>query len=375
MRRYNILFTSLSGRTAGGGQISLFLLLERLNKKKFTPYLICPCYGDFLDRVNKLGIETSVIDMGSIKNPNFISTALTICRLKKFIDQKKIDLIHSDSPRQAFYSGLAARWAGKPLIWHVRVGDVENKFYDKLLFFLAARVIAVSAAAKKRLASLVSNTDKLAVIYNAVDLDEFGPHLSGRGVREEFRIEDDYLLVGTAGQLIPSKGQDIFLRAAAQVLKKFSKAKFMVVGAGSETYRKSLNDLSQDLGISDNVIFTGFRKDIPQIMSSFDIVVLSTYHFEGLSRVVLEAMASSKPVIATNIGSNPEAIENGKTGTLIPLGDVERLAESILELAENKDKRKAIGEAGRRRAENLFRIERNVEQIEKLYEAVLCQDM
>jgi glycosyltransferase involved in cell wall biosynthesis len=375
MRRHNILFTSLSGRTVGGGQISLFLLLERLNKKKFMPYLICPSDGDFLERVNKLGIETSVIDMGSIKKPNFISTALTIRRLKKFIGQKKIDLIHSDSPRQAFYAGLAARRTGKPLIWHVRVGDVQNKFYDKLLFSLAARVIAVSDAAKKRLARLVSKTDKLAVIYNGVDLDEFGPHLSGRGVREEFRLKDDCLLVGTAGQLIPSKGQDIFLRAAAQVLKKFSKAKFMVVGTGSEAYRKSLNDLSRDLRIRDNVIFTGFRKDIPQIMSSFDIVVLSTYHSEGLSRVVLEAMASSKPVIATNIGSNPEAIESGRTGTIIPVGDTDRLAESILELAENENKRKAMGEAGRRRAENLFSIERNVEQIERLYEAVLCQDM
>ncbi len=375
MRRHNILFTSLSGQTAGGGQISLFLLLERLNKKKFTPYLICPSHGDFLEGVNRLGVETSVIDMGSIKNPNFVSTARTVFRLKKFIGQKKIDLIHSDSPRQTFYAGLAARWTGKPLVWHVRVGDIENKFYDKFLFSLAARVIAVSDSVKKRLARLVSNTDKLAVIYNGVDLDEFGPHLSGRRVREEFRLKDDCLLVGTAGQLIPSKGQDIFLRAAAQVLKKFSRAKFMVVGTGSETYRKSLDDLCRDLGIRDNVIFTGFRKDIPQIMSSFDIVVLSTYHSEGLSRVVLEAMASSKPVIATNIGSNPEAIENGKTGTLIPLGDVDQLADAILELAENENKRKAMGEAGRHRAENLFSLKRNVEQTEELYEALLCQDM
>jgi len=181
MRRHNILFTSLSGQTAGGGQISLFLLLERLNKKKFTPYLICPSHGDFLEGVNKLGVETSVIDMGSIKNPNFIS--------------------------------------------------------------------------------------------------------------------------------------------------------------------------------------------------SFDIVVLSTNHSEGLSRVVLEAMASSKPAIAPRIGGNPEAIKNSRTGTIIPFGDPDRLADAILELAENENKRKAMGEAGRRRAENLFSIEKNVKQIEKLYETLLCQDM
>ncbi|MDH4258411.1 MAG: glycosyltransferase, partial [Candidatus Aminicenantes bacterium] len=121
---------------------------------------------------------------------------------------------------------------------------------------------------------------------------------------------------------------------------------------------------------------TGYREDIPQIMSCLDIAVLpSTSHLEGLSRVIIEAMASGKPVIATDAGGNPEAVEDGKTGILVPPGEPDRLARAILELARDANKRKRMGEAGRKRAEQLFSIEMNVTRIEKIYEEILCPPM
>ena len=375
MRKYNLLFTTISGEMLGGGQRSLLLHLERLNKKRFRPFLICPSEGDLINKVQKLDIETTIIKMGSLKRLNFFSIVAAIFKLRRFIKQKNIDLIHTDAPLQTFYAGIAARLTGKALIWHVRVSDPEKKLYDKFLFYLASKLIAVSKAVLKRFKGLASKSDKFVVIYNGVDLKEFHHQLAGKRFKEEFEIEDDWILVGTLGQLIPTKGQEIFLKAAALVSKLIPNVKFIIVGNRNEEYRKKLENLSRDLGIDDKVIFTRFREDIPQIMSSFDIVVLPSYHFEGFSRVVLEAMASSKPVIATELGGNLEAVEDGTSGILVPPGNSNRLAEAILELIKDEDKRNQMGEAGRRRAERLFSIEKNIAQIEKLYKELLCRYM
>jgi glycosyltransferase involved in cell wall biosynthesis len=375
MKRYNLLFTTITGQMIGGGQRSLLLILEKLNKKRFKPFLICPSEGDFTDKAEKLGIETTIIKTRSLKRFNFFSNAATIFKLIKFIKQKNIDLIHTDAPRQTFYAGIAARLAGKPLIWHVRISDPEENFYDKFLLTLSSKVIAVSKAVRERLEEVAPRSDKFVVIYNGVDLTEFSSQLPDKKIKEEFGIEDDLILVGTVGQLIPGKGQDIFLRAAAQVSKLFPNVKFIIVGDGNEAYRKKLEDLSKELRIAEKVIFTGFREDIPQIMSSLDIFVLSSTNLEGFSRVILEGMASRKPVIASRVGGNPEAVEDGKTGIIVPPEDPAPLADAILELVKNEDKRSQMGEAGRRRVEKLFSIEKNIAQIEKLYEELLCRDM
>jgi glycosyltransferase involved in cell wall biosynthesis len=374
MRKYNLLFTTISGEMIGGGQRSLLLNLERLNKKRFKPFLICPSEGDLIEKAKKLGVETTIIKMGSLKRLDFFSIPATIWKLKRFIKQKNIDLIHTDAPRQTFHAGIAARLTGKPLIWHVRVSAPERKLYEKFLSTLASKIIAVSKAALKRFEGLASKSDKFVVIYNGVDLTEFNQQLADKRFKEEFEIEDDWFLVGTVGQLIPSKGQEAFLKAAAQVSKLFPNVKFIIVGDGNEAYRKKLEDLSKKLGIDEKVIFTGFREDIPQITSSLDIVVLPSLHFEGFSRVVLEGMAFCKPVIATRVGGNPEAVKDGKTGILVSPGDPQRLAKAILELVKNENKRFQLGIAGRRRAEKLFNIEKNIAQIEKLYEELLCGD-
>ena len=374
MKRYNLLFTTITGQMIGGGQRSLLLILEKLNKKRFKPFLICPSEGDFTDKAEKLGIETTIIKTRSLKRLNFFSNAATIFKLIKFIKQKNIDLIHTDAPRQTFYAGIAARLAGKPLVWHVRVSDPEENFYDKFLLTLSSKVIAVSKAVRERLEEVAPRSDKFVVIYNGVDLTEFNQQLADKRFKEEFEIEDDWILVGTVGQLTRGKGQDIFLRAAAQVSKLFPNVKFIIVGDGNEAYRKKLKDLSKELRIAEKVIFTGFREEIPQIMSSLDIVVLSSTHLEGFSRIILEGMASSKPVIATRVGGNPEAVKDGKTGILVSPGDPQRLAKAILELVKNENKRFQLGIAGRRRAEKLFNIEKNIAQIEKLYEELLCGD-
>ncbi len=375
MKQHNILYTSLSGQMLGVGQRSLLLLLEKLDRKKFMPFLVCPSEGGLTEKVENLGIETRILRMGGVKSLNIFATATVVFKLKKLIRRKDIHLIHTDSPRQAFYAGLAARLTRTPLVWHARVSTPEKRSFEKFLFNHANKIIAVSDAASQRYRGFERFDEKATVIYNGVDLTEFGPKPIDRKLKQEFKIKEDLILVGTLGQLIPGKGQEVFLKAAARIFERASKVIFMIVGDGNHAYRKKLEDLCTDLGLSGNVVFTGFREDIPRIMNTLDIVVLpSTTHLEGFSRVIIEAMASSKPVIATDSGGNPEAIENGTTGILVPAEDSNRLAASILDLVQDEDKRKRMGAAGKQRAERLFSIEKNVSRIEQTYEDLLCSD-
>jgi glycosyltransferase involved in cell wall biosynthesis len=373
MKQHTILFTSLSGQMLGGGQRSLLLLLERLDRKKYNPFLVCPSEGGFVQKAQKLDIETAVIKMPRIKSLNVFSTTSTVHKFKELIKKKNIDLIHTDSPRQAFYAGRAAKATEMPLIWHVRISTPEKRSFEKYLFNQAHKVIAVSEAASQRFEGFPHAQEKVVVIPNGVDLNEFVQRPPDKRVKEEFNIQGSEILVGTLGQLIPGKGQEILLKAASLVLKRIPQVKFLIVGDGNRSYRDKLEELSKDLGLSGTIVFTGYREDIPPIMNILDIVVLpSTTHLEGLSRVIIEAMASSKPVIATDSGGNPEALEDETTGLLVPPEDPNRLAESILTLIKDMTKRKQMGEAGRKRAEKLFDIKKNVLRIEKVYEELLC---
>lgn len=376
MRQYNLLFTSLSGEMLGGGQRSLLLLLERIDRTKFRPFLVCPTEGDLVERAEKLGIKTKIIRMRSLKTPNIFSTAATVFKLRRLIQKENIALVHSDSPRQALYASLAVRKTKTPLIWHVRVSTAEKKSLDRFLYNRSRKVIAVSRAAGLRFQDYSLAPKKLVVIPNGVDLNQFKPTYPDRKMREKLGIEEDSILVGTLGQLIPGKGQDILLKAAKKVAEQSPEVKYMIVGNKNAAYRKTLEDLSAGLGIKDKVMFTGHREDTAQIMSCLDIAVLaSTTHLEGLSRVIIEAMACGKPVIATDAGGNPEAVEDGRTGILVAPGDPDKLARAILEMAADANKRKRMGEAGRKRAEELFSIETNVARIEKTYEEILCPSM
>ncbi len=375
MTKFNLLFTSLSGEIIGGGQKSLFIHLKRLNRERYKPFLVCPSAGILIDKAEEIGIETAVLKMGRLKTLNVFTVRAAVRRLQQFIEQKKIDLIHTDAPRQTFYAGLAAKKTRTPLIWHVRVSSPEKAFYDRFLLNLSTKVIAVSRAAQQRFQGLPAAMDKCVVVYNGVDLSEFHQQHKDQRLKKEFEIENENLLVGVVGQLIPSKGQDVFIKAAAEVSKLVPDVKFLIVGNRGITFRKKLEDLSRELGMMKKIVFTGFREDMPRVMSNMDIVVLpSTTHQEGFSRVILEAMASSKPVVATAIGGNPEAVEDGTTGLLVPPGDPYQLAKALLELLKDAKKRKQMGEAGRARAEALYSIENTVISIEKIYEEILCPD-
>jgi len=295
-------------------------------------------------------------------------------KLFKLIKSARIDLIHSNAGATNIttYSMLVARMMRLPFIWHVRVIDSAG-LVDRILMPLTTKVIVISDAVGKRFNWFKRKSDKVITVYNGVDLEEFNVGVKGNKIREEFALDPGISLVGIVGRLDPWKGHEYFLEAAAQVMKEIPEAKFLIVGEDIDQNKKQeikLRNLAEKLRLTNNIIFTGQRNDIPEIMSSLDIFVLSSLK-EHFGRVIIEAMGCGKPVIATNAGGVPEIVKDGYTGILVPPGNSDVLARAIIDLSKDKKKVELMGERGRKTAEKLFSIEANVKKIEQVYESLL----
>jgi glycosyltransferase involved in cell wall biosynthesis len=175
------------------------------------------------------------------------------------------------------------------------------------------------------------------------------------------------------GNINPIKGHKYFLKAAAIIKQKHPDSKFLVVGPklpNRESYFESLQILCDELGLTEYVIFTGGRQDIPIIMAALDVLVLSSLS-EACPMVVLEAMATGKPVVAARVGGVPEEIVDGQTGILVPPEDAEAIAEAVLYLLKHPRQAKEMGVKGRERIIQHFSLEKSVEQHKDLYLRVL----
>jgi glycosyltransferase involved in cell wall biosynthesis len=370
---YSILYIERAEDIRGGGQLSLINILRYIVRTSFNPYLVCSSEGTLIAKVREIGIESTVIKMRPLKGLGIFSILTAILGLYRLSRRWNIKIIHSNAgaTRDTFYSALTARLMGIPFIWHVRTIE-SGGILDRILAFLSTKIIAISNAVKQRL-YWIKDSKKVEVIYNGVDLNEFRFGIDGSQIRREFNISEKDILIGTVGQLIPWKGHRYLLEAAKIVKERASNIKFLIVGdevPEGSGYRKELEGFSLKLGLKEDVIFTGFREDIPDVMAAIDIFVLPSIN-EPFGRVIIEAMAMGKPVVATNSGGVPEIVVDGEIGYIVPIKDAMALAERINELINNREKREEMGRAGRKRVEEMFTIEKNVGAVERLYEDIL----
>ena len=355
-RRYNILYTSSFSSMQGGGQRSTYLLIKHLDKDKFYPFLVVPKRGELSKEVEKLGVETFIVGFKRIKSFNIIGIIKDMLKIMRIIKDNKIDIIHTESPRQTVYCGIAAKILKVPLVMHLRVSE-SSLFLDRILYFLSDYMIAVSLAVKERF-KRIDNKNKIEVIYNGVDLDEFVP-------ADSKNINSDILKIGYFGRIEERKGLDVLIEALKHTEKK---VKLIIQGEGKKEYLNKLKELSKGLDIE----FREYKKDIRSDMRNVDIVVLPSVRGEGLSRLIIEAMAMGKLVIASNLKSNKEAL--GKDYSfLFEVGDYKALASAIDRVAVNERLFCEVKDKLRKRAETLFDIKKNTERIERIYNFILEQ--
>jgi glycosyltransferase involved in cell wall biosynthesis len=220
--------------------------------------------------------------------------------------------------------------------------------------------------------------EKGHVVYNPIDSAAFAQDTGGAELRKELGLSQEDCVVSNVGRIVEWKGQDRFLRAMAEVVKTYPNTRVLIVGEPGPAHREQLYDqelrqLSEDLGLSSRVVFTGLRSDISRIMAASDVVVHSAVKPEPFGRVIAEALMAGRPVVATAGGGVPEIIDDGVTGLLVPPGDVNSMAEAIRYLLSDLEKAGAMGMRARQEALERFTVERHVQQIEKIYAGIVSR--
>jgi glycosyltransferase involved in cell wall biosynthesis len=376
-----VLYASRGGDPYGAKN-SLLSLIEGLDRSHFSPLLVVPEAGFLSEKTEELGIPARILPINEFvftSNPLLLvrqAWRLTgnILAVQRLIREQGIDLVHVNSFKVAPPYAIAARSLGIPCIWHCREILMTTPFRKRVLAAmirsLPNRVIAVSEACAAQFRRAGRGNTKIHVIYNGIDSEAFQAQADGEEVRRELGLAADTPLVGCVGQLIPWKGQDDFVRVAAKVLSALPEARFLIVGREVDShrfFRASLEELASSLGIEDHVIFTGFRQDVPSLMASMDVFLHCAVQPDPLPRVILEAMALGKPIVATSSGGLPEMIEGGKSGILARPRDVDSLAQGTVSLLSDRKLAAQMGRLARQRVEERFSLTQHVEAVTQLY--------
>jgi glycosyltransferase involved in cell wall biosynthesis len=360
-----ILFFSSFGSLNGGGQRSLFYLVRGLDKTLFHPIVVCPEDGDLVAKLTELGVETLIMPPTRLRH---ISVFFVI-RLMKLFRKRNVAIVDTDATTETFYAGIAARLTDVPLVWHIRVSNAS--FMDRILCLFSTKLVLVAKSLESRFPYL--DAAKLAPITNGISIEEFDavPEIN---IRKELGIGADAVLIGCIGRIEPMKGQEYLVRAVEITSRKTGNIHVLMVGEADETYLATIQDMIHSSGTRMFFSFLGHRTDAAGIIRNLDIAVSASSFGEGLSRVILEAIAAGKPVIGTDVGGAGEAILDGLTGYVIPPRDHCTLADVILKLAASREKREMMGAAGRRRVEESFSLAENIRKTERLYTEILTNE-
>jgi glycosyltransferase involved in cell wall biosynthesis len=352
--------------TNGGAQEHVFALASRLCSDRYDVRVISLSHGSSVRRLQKAGIETSVIDEPDDR--------VAVRALAEELASFEPEVVHNHMYRAEVVGTLAALHLGEngcrrpaviSTVHSSRVRCVDDREKLRQLTPLMDRLIVVSRAIERKITEEGRKGAPISLIYNGVDLQRYNHQQPCCTLHEEYGIDAEGPIVGVVARLEAEKGHRTLIDAWPDVLAAVPSAWLLIIGEGSE--RDSLESQAQSLGIEHRVVFTGRREDVPAVTAALDISVLPSYReAQGLS--VLEAMALSRPVVASAVGGIPEMIEDGVTGLLVPPHDHEALAAAIVRLLTDHPLADMIARAGHNLVHERFCIEMMIESISSLYD-------
>ncbi len=297
-------------------------------------------------------------------------------RLAAILRRERVALVHVNEILD-LYGGMAARIAGVPCVWHIRADTSSwptplRRGLPRLVTRLAAEVVCVSASVRAEVFQREGVTSpKLTVIHDAgPDPRAFRPDLDGSAVRRELGLADGAPLVVLVSKLVEPKGHEVLLRAAPRVLQAFPGTRFAIVGGELDgphhrRYAARLRRLAEEVGPA--VTFTGYRDDVARVMAAADVIVHCPTHPDPFPGVVLQGMALGKAVVATDIGGAREQLEPGISGILVPPADPQALADALVELLADPERRVALGRAAARHVATAFTREAFFDRLADVY--------
>jgi len=340
-----------------------FLLLNQLLRLKAQGYdvhAICGP-GEWISEIESYGITVHTVKMHRAVSP--FHDLLTLWKLFERLKREGFDLVNTHTPKAGILGPIAAKLAGVPIIIHTVHGFLfhDNVPIPKRFIFMGAEKLTATFAdylfsqssedIEQAIKHKICLPENIFYIGNGIDVTRFNPHnisIPPQKKREYVGIKADEFVVGIVARLVYEKGYMELFQAAAELTRKFDNVKFLVVGPVENERKDAVNlEILEELGIEEDVIFLGMRKDVAELYSIMDIFVLPSWR-EGIPRALMEAMAMEVPVVATNIRGCREVVKNGETGLLVPVRNHQALAEAIAILLQDKQKRIEMGEAGRK---------------------------
>jgi len=355
----------------GGTERQAVELLKRIDRDRFDIRLaVLRNEGPFYREIEDIFPNIPEFRLTSFYNRNAIKQ---VSRLRKLLASNQIDLVHAHD----FYSSLlgiaAGRLSGVKVIAcqrHLKLSDRRvHHLGTSVIHRFADRLLVNSDAIRARiLDQRIAHPRKITVIRNGVASRSTLRSEARSSIHRELAIDDRASLVGMVARLDPIKGHRFFIEAAADVLRCNPDTHFVLIGDGP--LRSEIAERLESAGLTDRVHMLGDRSDVAQLISSLDLLVLSSLH-EGLPNAVMEAMAAGVPVVATAVGGTRELITDGETGFLATPADSEALAKQINFALLNGDARTRITAAARKRIEAEYGMDRMVDSVERLYDELL----
>jgi glycosyltransferase involved in cell wall biosynthesis len=353
----------------GGAEMVTSNLIRRLDRARFAPELCC------LKERGALGESLAgefPVHHGFLRNKFDLRVWPGLVRLLR---HRAIDVVLTvGAGDKMFWGRLAAQRARVPVIlsalhstgWPDGVGRL-----NRLLTPITDAFIAVASSHGRFLVEHEQfPADKVAVIPNGVDTEQFAPIEDGTALRRQLGIESTAPVIGIVAALRPEKDHELFLEMAGRIVSQIRSARFLIVGDGPR--RPALEQRARKLGIKSKVTFLGNRADVPRLLAAFDVFVL-TSQIEANPISILEAMSAGKAVVATDVGSIREVVAQGTTGFLVPPGDVEQMAERVLQLIRNPRLARTLGTAGRSTVVDHWSIDAMTERYEGLIESIYAR--
>jgi glycosyltransferase involved in cell wall biosynthesis len=292
--------------------------------------------------------------------------------LRRALRTLAIDVVHAHQTHDHWLAALARTGAAARLVrtvHHRRA--VHGGPAGRWLLGRTDRVVAVSEGIAARLRAAGTAAARVVVVPGAVSVERFRPGADGRAVRAELGL-GEAPAAGCVARMVPGRGHDVLLRAAARLRERMPEARLVLVGRGE--HRPALEALVRELGLGSTVVFAGYRgADLPETLAALDCVVLLATGSEESCRAVLEAMAAGRPVVAAPVGAVPEIVVDGETGWLVEPtpGPVAARLEAAL---RDPGRARLMGEAGRRRVEARFTPARRAAEVEAVYAQVLAEE-
>lgn len=367
----------------GGAENFVYTFLESLDNARFEKYIVCPAGGYYTEKFSLLTKKVLLVD----PRRSFMNLGI-ILRVAKFIKENKIDIIHTMLYTSDFCGIVARRFSGRPCILNtingfnfmvLEKGSLRLKrriasFVYRFIYRYSDRLIAVSEAVRQDLIDrngIKADPKKIKTVL-AAGIN--ASHTSSGGDIKDFRINssgDKKLIVSAIGTLNEVKDYDNILEALSLVLTKYSDVKLFIAGDGPDKER--LEKRMSDLGLNANVYFLGNLEDKRKndLLSITDIFIIGSIS-EGCPTSLLEAMCFEKPIVATKVGGIPEIIKHDESGLLVPARDPVRLADAILDLVKDEEKRMRFGKKAKQIFQERFTQRHMLETYESIYNKALA---